>query len=215
MSRPSRQDERSPGPDGAPGLLARVRRRLPPEVDIVELPAPGVAEAEDMTRLAKVAGPLLAGAVALSGCSPALSTIRATTAKSKADVIEVSRDVLDGLTAVSRPYGPVEGQWRGCRDKAGWVQYFVEGRMDPLPAVADGLPLGDQAAAVLESRGYPLAVVDDDRGVRTMEHVTGDINIQVTGYRDEPYVVLDISGGCIEVAERHPDYRYESPTPLL
>ena len=210
MNRPS------PPGDGGPDrdLLGHARDRLPPEVDIVELAGSNSNEGEPMTPLAKAAVPLLAGAVALTGCSPSHDDIRSSAAKSRATVIDVSNEVLDEMTDLGRLFGPAEGMWRSCRDKAGWLQYFVGGRLDPLPDAGDDEVLVEQVTAALATKGYRLAKVDDDGEVLTLEAVTGEVNTQVTGYTSDPFILFDISGGCVEVADLDSEFRYDPPETL-
>ena len=207
MNRPSQPDEGAP--DSA--LLAHARRRLPPEVDVVELAGTAPNEGDDMTALSKAAVPLLAGAMALSGCGPSPDEIRSEATGSKAEVVRVSREVLAELTTVGRLLGPAEGMWRSCRDKAGWLQYFVTGRIDPPPGSTADDVLVDRVRSALAPKGYRLAVVDDNGEVLTLEAVTGDVNVQVTGYTNDPFVLFDISGTCVEVDDLDGEFRYELP----
>ena len=207
MNRPSQPDEGDP--DRA--LLAQARRRLPPEVDVVELAGTAPNEGDDMTALSKAAVPLLAGAVALSGCGPSPDEIRSEATGSKAEVVRVSREVVAELTTVGRLLGPAEGMWRSCRDKAGWLQYFVTGRVDPPPGSIADDTLVDRVRSALAPKGYRLAVVDDNGEVLTLEAVTGDVNVQVTGYTNDPFVLFDISGICVEVDDLDGEFRYELP----
>lgn len=206
----------SPPGDGKPDrdLLAHARDRLPPEVDVVTLAGPTSHEGDQMTPLAKAAVPLLAGAVALTGCSPSHDDIRSSAATSRAAVLDVSTDVLDEVTTLGRLFGPAEGMWRSCRDKAGWLQYFVSGRLDPAPDARDDDVLVDQVTAALAPKGYRLEEVDDDGEVLTLEAVTGEVNTQVTGYTSDPFVLFDISGGCVEVADLDGEFRYDPPETL-
>lgn len=210
MNRPS------PPGDGGPDrdLLAHAREFLPPEVDVVELAGPTSSEGDQMTPLARAAVPLLAGAVVMTGCSPSHDDIRSSAAKSRATVIDVSNEVLDEMTALGRLFGPAEGTWRSCRDKAGWLQYYVEGRLDPAPDASDDDLLVDQVRAALAPKGYRLVEVDDDGEVLTLEAVTGEVNTQVTGYTSDPFVLFDISGGCVEVADLDSEFRYDPPETL-
>ncbi len=210
MNRPS------PPGDGGPDrdLLAHARDRLPQEVDVIELAGPTSSEGDPMTPLAKAAAPLLAGAVALTGCSPSHDDIRSSAAKSRATVLDVSVEVLDEMTTVGQLFGPVEGQWRSCRDKVGWLQYYVEGRLDPAPDASDADLLVDRVKAALAPKGYRLVTVDDDGEVLTLEAVTGEVNTQVTGYASDPFVLFDISGGCVEVADLDSEFRYDPPETL-
>ena len=207
MNRPSPTDDER-------DLLARARRRLPPDVDIVELSAALPTESDDMTSLSTLsvaAAPLLAGAVVLSGCSASPAEIRAAAATSKGAVVEVSQEVLGELTTVGRLPGPAEGVWRSCRDKAGWLQYFVSGRLDPLPEATRDPALVDRVTSVLAPRGYRLGRVRPDHEPITLEAVKGEVNVQVTGYTDQPFVVFDISGRCVEVDELDGELRDELP----
>jgi hypothetical protein len=181
----------SPPGDGEPGrdLLARARELLPPEVDVVEL----------------------AGAVALSACSPSHDDIHASAAHSKAAVFDVSNEVLDRMTELGQLFGPAEGVWRNCRDKPGWLSYFISGRLDPAPESRATEPLVDQVTAALAPSGYRFGRVHDHQDLQTMEAVKGEVNVQLTGYTDDPYVLFDISGGCVEVADLDEVFRYEPP----
>jgi hypothetical protein len=205
-------NRRSPPGDGGPDrdLLAHARDRLPPEVDVVELGGPPTSEGDAMTPLAKAAAPLLAGAVALSGCSPSHADIRSAAAKSKTAVVDVSHDVMGEMTTLGRLFGATEGMWRGCRDKMGWLQYYVSGRLDPEVDAGDDV-LVDQVTAALAPKGYRLQEVHDSGDVLTLEAVTGEVNVQLTGYTNDPFVLFDISGGCVEVADLDGEFRYEPP----
>ena len=208
MSRPS------PASDGETGrdLLAHARDLLPPEVDVVELAGPSTSEGEAMTPLAKAVAPLLAGAVALSGCSPSHDDIRANAAQSKAAVTDVSNEVLDAMTALGQLYDHAKGEWRQCRDdKRGWLSYFITGSLDPDPDSPATEALVDQVIAALESTGYRFGRMDDGDDVLTWEAIKGEVNVQLTGYGDEPYVLFDISGGCVEVADLDGEFRYQLP----
>jgi hypothetical protein len=207
-----------PSPPGDGGrdrdLLAHARDTLPPEVDVVELAGPTPSDGDPMTPLAKAAVPLLAGAVALAGCSPSHDDIRSSAATSRATVLDVSNEVLDEVITLGQWFGPVEGQWRSCRDKVGWLEYYVEGRLDPAPDAGDDDVLVDQVKAALAHKGYRLGTVDDDGEVLTLEAVTGEVNTQVTGYTSDPFVLFDISGGCVEVADLDSEFRYDPPETL-
>jgi hypothetical protein len=182
----------SPPGDAEPGrhLLAHARDLLPPEVDVVEL----------------------AGAAVLSGCVPSHDDIRANAAQSKSAVADVSHEVLDQMTALGQLYDHAEGQWRQCRDdKRGWLSYFITGSLDPAPDSPATKPLIDQVIAALEPMGYRFGRVDHSRDVLTWEAIKGEVNVQLTGYSADPYVVFDISGGCVEVADLDGEFRYELP----
>jgi hypothetical protein len=204
----------SPPGDGEPGrdLLAHARDLLPPEVDVVEFAGPAASEGDAMTPLAKAVAPLLAGAVARSACSPSHDEIRASAARSKAHVTDVSNEVLDQMTALGRLYDNAEGEWRQCRDdKLGWLSYFITGSLDPDPDSPATEALVDQIIAALEPTGYRFVRMDDGDDVLTWESIKGEVNVQLTGYGDDPYVLFDISGGCVEVADLDGEYRYELP----
>jgi hypothetical protein len=206
----------SPPGDGGPhgDLLVHARNLLPPEVDVIELAGPISSEGDAMTPLVKAAVPLLAGAVAMTGCSPSHDDIRSSATRSRATVIDVSNEVLDEMTTLGRLFGPAEGRWRSCRDKTGWLHYYVEGRLDPAPDASDDDVLLDRVRAALATKGYQLATVDDDGEVLTLEAVTGEVNTQVTGYASDPFILFDISGGCVEVADLDSEFRYDPPETL-
>jgi hypothetical protein len=37
------------------------------------------------------------------------------------------------------------------------------------------------------------------------------VNVQITGYDNDPFVLFDISGSCVEVADLDGEFRYELP----
>jgi hypothetical protein len=207
VSPPSRPDERP----GEADVLAAVRRLLPGEVDVVRLTADGPAGTRKARRT-RAGSSLVAGALLLSGCSPSSEEIRAAAAAARADVVDTSRDVMDGLTLLGRPAWPVEGAWRSCGDLGGRLEYAVTGRLDPMPG--DRARLAGRAVAELGSRGYRLAMVSDTRGVQTLQAQRGDVNVQLTGYDSDPFVLLDISGPCVEVAHLDRELRDHPPSPL-
>ena len=161
-----------------------------------------------MSPLSRAAAPLLAGAVALSGCSDSPTEIREAAATSKANVTEVSRDVIMGITSAGRFPIPAQGRWRGCRDKAGWLSYYVVGRADPHPDAPTDAALVDGVTAALAQRGYRLSLVRQDGPTATLETVTGEVNVQVTGYSNQPFVLFDISGRCVRVDDVYDELRY-------
>ncbi|MEP6761553.1 MAG: hypothetical protein ABJA93_09330 [Sporichthyaceae bacterium] len=191
MNRPSR-----PGDGGTDrDLLASARDRLPPEVDVVELAGPPAGDGD-------VVNP------------PSHEDIRSVATQSKAAVVEVSNGVMAEMSSLGRLFGPAEGMWRSCRDKAGWLQYFVGGRVDPNPDARRDDVLVKQVTSSLEPKGYRLEQVDDNGEVVTLEAVTGEVNIQLTCYTDDPFVLFDISGRCVEVADLDGEFRYQPPEAL-
>lgn len=189
MNRPSSPDEGDRRDGGtADGLLAAVRRRLPPEVDVVGL-----------ARGPRVAGGLLAGAVALSGCAASPDDVRAQAAASEAHVLEVSRSVLGELAHLGTFKEPTTGAWSGCDDLGGKVLYHVTGRLDPGPDVTG--PLADRVVATLEPTGLRLRPVGPGDDPVTLEAVRDDVNVQVTGYTSRAPVLFDISGPCLDVGD--------------
>lgn len=191
MNRPSR-----PGDGGTDrGLLAKARARLPPEVDVVGLAGPPPGEGD-------------------AGSPPSHEDIRSMAKVSKAAVVEVANDVLAELSSLGRLFGSAEGMWRSCRDEAGWLQYFVGGRVDPRPDARRDDVLVEQVTSALEPKGYRLEQVDDNGEVVTMEAVTGEVNIQFTGYINDPFVLFDISGRCVEAADLDGELRYQPPEAL-
>ena len=191
MNRPSRSGDG--GPDH--GLLARSRDWLPPEVDVVELAGPPVSDGDVVS-------------------SSSHEDIRTVAAQSKAAVVDVSNDVLDEMTSHGRLFGPAEGIWRSCRDEAGWLQYFVGGRVDPHPDARRDEVLIKQVTSALAPKGYRLETVDDNGEVVTLEAVTGEVNIQLTGYTNDPFILFDISGRCVEAADLDGEFRYQPPEAL-
>jgi hypothetical protein len=182
-----------PTPPPERDLLATAVRRLPPDVDVVGL----------------VTAPLLAGALALSGCSAA--DVRAGARDSRSQVIDVSREALARMVAVGRLPAPARGSWRGCADFGGRMAYHVGGRLDP----------GDEAASLLTGRvtaalapaGWPLRPVRSRPGddVVTLEASVDGVTVQVTGYRTEPFVLFEVSGPCLEVGDLDDELRAEAP----
>ena len=207
MNRPSHDDDER-------DLLGRARRRLPPEVDVIGLatdPPTGGADMSVASTLPRAAAPLIAGVVALSGCADSGSEIRTAAAHSRSGVMVVSRDVLSGVDDVAALPRPAQGSWRSCRDKEGWLQYFVTGRLDPLPDAATGDRLVVRVTAALEQRRYQLRRIRPRDPHITLEAVRGEVNVQLTGYPDEDVMLFDISGRCVEVGDLDGELRGQPP----
>jgi len=164
-----------------------------------------------MNPLRRTVVPLLAGAVALSGCSDSPEEIREAASTSKANVTEVAQDVIVGLTSAGRFPRPAEGSWRGCHNTAGWLSYYVVGRADPQPDAPTGAALVDGVTAALAQRGYRLSLVRQDGATATLETVKGEVNVQVTGYSNQPFVLFDISGRCVRVDDVYDELRLGPP----
>jgi len=191
------------------GLLRAARRRLPAEVDVVEL-ASGPWPARDPMRLPRVAGGLLAGTVALTGCGPSAAEVRADAADSKAQALKVSREVLGPLAADGRYPKPPRGEWSGCDDFGGKALYHVTARLDPVGDA--GQPLVDAVRARLSAAGLTLrASGREDADVLTLNGTKDDVRVEVTGYTDYPVVLFDLSGPCLDVGDLDDELRGEPP----
>lgn len=154
----------------------------------------------DIVDIVGLAGGLLAGAVALSGCSASPDEVRADAAASKAHVLGLSRDVLAVLPALGTFKEPTLGDWSGCDDFGGKVLYHVTGRLDPHPDVEG--PLADRVVSALGATGLRLRPVEPGRDDPvTLEAVREDVNVQFSGYSSEPFVLFDISGPCLDVGD--------------
>jgi hypothetical protein len=193
-------------------LLAAARRRLPVEVDVVELAA-GPDDGRQAARVPRVAGGLLAGAVALSGCGPSAAEVRGDAAGSKAHVLAVSRDVLGPLAADGTYPRPPRGTWSGCDDLGGKALYQVSARLDPT---GDGPgALVDAVRARLSLLGLTLRPEGRaDAEVLTLRGARDGLRVRVTGYRDEPVVLLDLFGPCLEVGDVDDELWAEPPEQL-
>ncbi len=158
-------------------------------------------------------GGLLAGAVALTGCSPSAAEVRADASDSKAHVLRVSREVLGPLTADGTYPQPPRGRWSGCDDLGGKVLYQVSARLDP-PDGSPG-PLVDAVRARLSEAGLSLqADGPADAEVLTLRGVQDEVRVRVTGYRDRPVVLFDLFGPCLEVGDVDEELWHEPPEQL-
>lgn len=176
-------------------LLGAARKLLPPEVRVVGL-----------------AGGLLAGAVALTGCGPSADEVRAAAADSKAHVLGVSRDVLAPVTAEGSYPEPPRGSWAGCDDIGGKVRYQLSARLDPA---GDTGRLVDVVRARLSASGLPLrADGPADADVLTLRGTRDDVRVRVTGYLSEPVVLFDLFGPCLEVGDLDAELTTEPPEQL-
>jgi len=194
-----------------PADPADLARRLPADVDVVELATePGRPEEPRVRRLAR--GHLV-GAVALTGCSASPEDVRERVAESRAQVLGTSRDVLGELLPIGTLKEPTTGEWLGCDDFGGSVQYHVTGRLDPAPDVTD--PLADRVVDVLASIGLRLRPVrpDEDDPV-TLAAVRDEVDVGFYGYTIIPFVVFDISGRCIDVGDLDREFLDEHPEHL-
>ena len=177
-------------------LMAAARRRLPPEVDVVALP--------------RLAGGLLAGAVAITGCAPSPSDARAQTAESKAHVRHLAGEVLGAAGGAGAYPKPPRGRWTSCDDLGGKVGYLVSARLDPAPG--DDRPLLDEVRARLGDTGVtlrPVGAADGDPV--TMQGDRDDVRVQVTGYVSRPLVLLELAGPCLDVGDLDADLLAEPP----
>ena len=158
-------------------------------------------------------GGLVAGAVALTGCGPSAAEVRTDAADSKAHVLEVSRDVLGPLTADGTFPQPPRGSWSGCDDLGGKALYQVSARLDP-PHDIPG-PLVEAVRARLSEAGLSMrAEGPTDAPVLTLRGVRDHVRVRVTGYRDEPVVLFDLFGPCLEVGDLDTELWGEQPEQL-
>ncbi len=193
---PDRPDQPDPPGGGHDrDLLAEARRLLPPEVGVVGL-AP------------RVAGGLLAGAVALTGCGGG-SGPGPEVADSRSHVLEVGRALLGGLTDLGAFPAPPRGAWAGCDDLGGKVAYRVSGRLDA--GVADGLV--EAVRHRLSRAGVDLDVARPGEPV-TLQGEHDDVRVQVTGYAGRPVVLLVLLGPCLEVGAADDDLLAREPDRL-
>ncbi|MGH8970066.1 MAG: hypothetical protein ACRDV1_08985 [Actinomycetes bacterium] len=202
MSRLSPDDEPPPL-----DLLAAARRRLPPQVDVVEL------EGGDAMRVGPGAAiPVLAGALALSGCASSPGDVRAAAERSRSHVREVSAGVLSTLGGLGTPYGTTTGVWEGCHDIGGEAEYHVTGRLDPPDEASDasgGPPAGPGARRPLVVRvvdaladtGWRLEQAWPGDDPVTLQAVHDGVRVQISGYTSAPFVLFVIAGPCIEVGD--------------
>jgi hypothetical protein len=192
---PRQSPDPEPGRRVAGDLLAAARRRLPPEVDVVEL-----------------AAGLLAGAVALGGCAPSPAEARAAATRSQAHVRAESRALLAGLAGLGAFPLPPQGAWSGCDDVGGSVLYHVTARLEPA---AGAPPLVDTVRRRLAAAGVGL----DEVPAAAADPVTlagrrNGLHVQVTGYPARPEVLLDLSGRCLEVGDVDRDLLSRLPADL-
>lgn len=171
---------------------------------------------EPVARLPSVAGGLLAGAIALSGCGPAGVTVREDAAAAKAQVLGVSGQLLGRLGDIGRYPKPPRGGWTGCDDLGGKVQYRVTGRLDAADRGSTQQPrLADAVRAELAAAGVGLAAVDPDADPATLRGSHRDVTVQVTGYRTRPVVLLELWGRCLDVGDLDDELLAEPPERLL
>ncbi len=191
--------------------MAEARRRLPAEVDVVELVSDPPAGPGDGSRLPRIAGGLLAGAVALGGCgSPADSR---AAADSKGRVLAVSRDLLGRLSGTGTFTRPPRGGWSGCDDLGGHVAYRVSGRVD----APDGLPEGflEAVRRPFVDGGVELTDVSTTADPVVLQGDRDDVRVQLTGYAARPVVLLSLTGPCLDVGDADDELVGEAPVRLV
>lgn len=171
-------------------LMAEVRRRLPPEVDVVTL---------------------VSGAVPLSG-GGAMPVDATDVAGSKAHVVAVSRALLGRLTAVGSYQRPPRAAWTGCDDLGGHVAYRVSGRVDEAAGSPDRLL--DEVRRVLRDTGVELTEVPTSTDAVTWQGEHDAVRVQLTGYAAQPVVLVSLTGSCLGVGAADEDLLAEAPERL-
>ena len=159
----------------------------------------------------------------LAGCSSGGDEVdgekaRRTLEQQRLDVRSAAHDVLaalrDGLGGVTSQGG---GQYRGCEsafnDQFKNFHYLAQARVD-LPDPASVGAVG----GALEEAGFDEAGTRSiPGGGRSLRFTQDDLTASVTFYPDQTYVLLDLSGPCIDVPEDERDdwLRKDEPTPDL
>ncbi len=134
-------------------------------------------------------------------------------ARSKAHVLDVSRDLLARLTSVGSFAKPPRTSWSGCDDLGGSVAYRVSGRLDASDTSATVFL--DAVRAQLGDAGVQLQDVSargDDP--TTVQGESGDVRVQVTGYPDRAIAVLSLIGPCLDVGDADESLLAEPPERL-
>lgn len=209
---PTDPEQQSVGERRGTDPMAEARRRLPAEVDVVELVTDPPAGPRDGARLPRIAGGLLAGAVAFGGCgSPAVS--RAAASHSKGHVLAVSHDLLGRLSGTGTFTRPPRGGWSGCDDLGGHVAYRVSGRVD----APDGLPEGFLQAVrrSFAQGGVELTDVSTTADPVVLQGDRENVRVQLTGYAARPVVLLSLTGPCLDVGDADDDLVGEAPERLV
>lgn len=132
--------------------------------------------------------------------------------RSQVQVTSLSRDVIGALTTLSSLRFS-DANWTACDDFGGKALYQVTGRLDP-PA-RSVVPLVDEVAETMAASGMKLRRVNpqEDDPV-TREVVRNGINIRFLGYPDQPHVLFDITGPCLDVDDLDRELIDRPPVPL-
>ena len=173
-----------------------------------------------MTRLALAAVVLvLAAGCGDDGGRPVDGeTSRQELTRQRIDVRAAGHDLLAALERrLSGSTRTGSGQYRGCEgafnDQYGSFQYLAQGRVDTGGPVSEA-----DLEAVLEAEGFTAARPSDGPGGQRMLRATKEgITAVLTAVDDQPYVLLDVSGPCIDVPEDQRDdwLNADEPSPDL
>jgi hypothetical protein len=179
-----------------------------------------------VTRIALVA----VGVLVLAGCSQGGATEvdqdhRTSGHPAHQQLVQQRLDVRDGaralLVALEDHLGGTtshsSGQYRGCEstfnDQYRSFQYLAQGRVD-VPGATSPADL----QRTLERAGFSGVEESSGPGGRqSLEGRSGGVRAVLTVYDQQPYVLVDASGSCVDVPEEQRDewLAKDEPSPDL
>lgn len=179
---------------------------------------------------ARCAGTLLlalaAGGCGLVGGDDGVDREQANAAleQQRTDARELARVLLDGAgTALPGATSPsaAGGGWRGCdstfHDQFRNFRYQLSARVDLAPSARVREPYLAPLRPVLEDAGLDPEQVEEPNGFTTLRGEQGDLTVQFVHTGAGRFVLLEVVGECVDVAEEDREYwlRRDEPSPAL
>lgn len=171
---------------------------------------------------ARVAGGLLAGALALGGCAapgapPDPADARRAAGSSRFEVRAGATELLRAVAARARlaVVADAVGEWQPCDDIGGAVAYMVSARMVSARIEPAAGRVLESVRSTLDELGVALARVQEaGRDVVVYRGRRGDLSVRVIAAPTDPVVLFDVVGPCVQVGALDDELWLEDPEPL-
>jgi hypothetical protein len=169
---------------------------------------------------------LAAGGCGLVGDDDGVDREQANAAleQQRSDARALARVLLDGAEqALPGATSPIDvgGQWRGC-DSASLEEfrnfrYQLSARVDLAPSAGVGEPYLAPLHPVMEDAGLDAEQVEEPNGFTALRGQQGGLTVQFVHTGAGRFVLLEVVGECVDVAEEDRDYwlRRDEPSPAL
>ena len=144
--------------------------------------------------------------------------------RQRTEAREIARVLLTGaeeaLPGATSPTA-AGGGWRGCEsasvEEFRSFRYQLSARVDLAPAARAGAPYLAPLRPVLEDAGLDPEQVEEANGFTTLRGERGDLTVQFVHTGAGRFVLLEVVGECVDVAEEDREYwlRRDEPSPAL